>query len=73
MKKSNVIPTKEYVSVSDKKVFSFKPKAYGVLMKSIFTGQYIIAEHNRIVPLTIEQADEVIEINFNWLFLGHLS
>lgn len=65
MKKSDTNSMKSYIAVSDKKVISFNPPAYGVLTKGVFTGQYIIAEHNRIVPLTIEQADEVIEINFH--------
>lgn len=65
MKKSDVIPTKEYVSVSDKKVISFNPPAYGILIRNIFTGEYMITEYSRNVPISFEQAEKIIEINFS--------
>lgn len=53
-----------YVTLSKKRIFSFNPPAYGILVRNIFTGEYLIAENSRAVPIDYEQAEKLIENNF---------
>ncbi len=53
-----------YVALSEKRIFSFNPPAYGFLMRNIFTGEYLIAENNRVVPIDFEQGEKLIKNNF---------
>lgn len=53
-----------YVTLSEKRIFSFNPPAYGFLMRNIFTGEYLIAENNRVVPIDFEQGEKLIKNNF---------
>ncbi|MBR4858828.1 MAG: hypothetical protein IKU08_06545 [Clostridia bacterium] len=64
MKKSVSNFENAYIPVSDKKVMSFDPPAYGILKRNILTGDFLIAENSRCVPVTEEQAENIIEINF---------
>lgn len=53
-----------YIALSQKAVVSFDPPACGILQRNIFTGDYRIVGGNKIVPLTFEQGENLIEINF---------
>lgn len=47
-----------------KNIISFNPTAVGKLCRSIFTGEYVIKELNRVIPVTFEQAEKLIKNNF---------
>lgn len=64
MKKLDVNFENGYIALSQKIIFSFDPPACGILERNIFTGDYRIAENSRTVPLTFEQGENLIEINF---------
>lgn len=64
MKKSTVNFENSYIALSDKKVMSFDPPTYGIMMRNIFTGKFLIAENSRCVPVTEDQAEKIIELNF---------
>lgn len=64
MKNSATNFEKFYIALSDKRVFSFEPPAYGILMRNIFTGEYLMTENSRVVSVTEKQAENIIEINF---------
>ena len=64
MKKLDVNFENVYIALSQKIIFNFDPPACGVLERNIFTGEYRIAENRRVVPLTSEQGENLIEINF---------
>ncbi len=64
MKKSDVNFENAYVALSEKRVFCFEPPAYGILMRNIFTGEFMIAQNSRNVAVPYEQAEKIIEINF---------
>jgi len=64
MKRLNVNFENEYISLSQKIVVSFNPPACGFLQRNIFMGEYRIVENSRVVPLTFEQGENLIEINF---------
>lgn len=64
MKKANTNSMNAFIPVSQKRVFSFEPPAYGILMKNIFMGECIISEFSKIVSLTQEQGEKVIKTNF---------
>ena len=56
----------KFIEISNgENVISFNPPAYGKLHRSILTGEYVIKEINRIVPITFEQAEEIIKNNFS--------
>ncbi len=61
MNKSGVNFPNAYIALSDKKVMSFNPPVYGVLMRNIFTGDYRIDENSRVIPLAFEQGEKLIE------------
>lgn len=57
--------SKEFIELGNgKNVISFAPPAMGKLCRNIFTGEYIIAEHNRAVPVTFEQGEKLIKTYF---------
>ena len=57
--------TKEFIEIGNgKNIISFDPPAVGRLMRNIFTGEYIIAELRKDVPITFEQGEKLIELNF---------
>jgi len=64
MKKHEINFENAYISLSQKVIVSVDPPACGILERNIFTGDYRIAENSRVVPLTFEQAENLIEINF---------
>ena len=64
MKKSNLNLSKSFIAVSEKRVISFTPPAYGILMRNIFTGDYAIAENSRVVLISFEQAENLLKTYF---------
>ena len=64
MKKTDVNFENAYVALYEKRVFCFEPPAYGIMMRNIFTGEFMISENSRNVPVPFEQAEKIIEINF---------
>lgn len=57
--------SKEFIELGKgKNVINFDPPAIGRLMRNLFSGEYIIAEKNRVVPVTFEQAENLIKFNF---------
>lgn len=57
--------TKEFIEIGNgKNIISFYPPAVGKLMRKIFTGEYIIAEPSKNVPISFEQGEKLIELNF---------
>lgn len=64
MKNSALDFEKAYIPLSEKRIFSFDPPAYGILMRNIFTGEYIIAENSEVVPIDFEYGEKLIEDNF---------
>lgn len=53
-----------YITLSQKVIVSFDPPACGILQRNIFTGDYRIVGNGRVVPLSFEQGENLIEINF---------
>lgn len=64
MKNSTFNFENAYVALSKKRILSFNPPAYGILMRNILTGEYLIAENSRVVPIDFEQGEKLIENNF---------
>ena len=55
-----------FVEIGNRKVvISFDPPAVGILCRNIFSGEYIIAENSKVVPITFEQAENIIKTNFS--------
>lgn len=57
--------SKEFIEQGKgKNVINFDPPAVGKLYRNIFSGEYIISENSRVVPVTFEQAENIIKTNF---------
>ena len=56
----------EFIDINNgKNIVSFNPPAYGKLYRSILTGEYVIKELRRVVPITFDQAEDIIKNNFS--------